>query len=78
MNITNQIVIIDVSTANYVTIESLDNVNLDKFPIPHKGNRINIYNKEYKNEIYRVVEVTYAYKHTNSMHCYIGIYVRHV
>ena len=85
--IANQIVVTDISTANYMTVDIWDCVtDISKFPIPRKGDLVNFYCKEQNTCVdYKVTEVKYAYKHFNgnllkdeTTVVYITIYVKRI
>lgn len=79
MKMINQVIITDTSTAEYKPIEYWEDVNFDKFPIPHEGAIIGICNKEHKSVVnYKVKEITYVYKHDKNTISYVYIYVTHV
>ena len=64
----------DVSTARLEIIDTWDSIDIDKFPIPHKGDIVNLVNINYK-----VNEVKYVYKRFDKIiYIYVYIYVKKI
>lgn len=78
-----QILFLDTSTSSYKTVDQIDYIeDIGTFPLPRKGEHVNLINKDKCECIdYVVQEVKYAYKHdkgifANNIVVYITIYVK--
>lgn len=62
----NQITFIYETASNHKILDSIDEIDLSKFPIPHKGDVLSIANfgvDQGKYSLYKVRLVEYTYKH---------------
>ena len=82
-----QISFLDVSTAHFENIDTWDSIDIDKFPIPHKGDIVNLMKHDDITDIdtlnvcqdYKVTDVKYIYKRINKMiFIYITVYVKKI
>lgn len=77
----------DVSTARLEIIDTWDSIDIDKFPIPHKGDIVNLMKHDSITDIdtmnvcqnYKVNEVKYVYKRIDKIiYIYVYIYIKKI
>lgn len=82
-----QITFQDVSTSRFEIIDTWDSIDIDKFPIPHKGDIVNLNNNYTFTDIgnvkfcqdYKVTDIKYVYKRLNKIiYVYITVYIKKI